>query len=239
MEATVAPVYEWRLTDEWMCQPVEYRWTESGYTCIGYDKYQNNIKEVSTDGGETWSVMLPEEYSASTLIEEYSSDCGWPPTREKYRFILYDSTVVTGECNTTGASIITTTDVPNGIVSASIGDCVTRISDYAFRYHTSLTSVTIPDSVTSIGEQAFRECTGLTSVMIGSGVTYIGGSAFHVGIAYPSVTIYATTPPTVGESAFKSMRGYPIYVPRESVYAYKRATGWSNWSGRIQAIPGS
>lgn len=61
--------------------PTQYRWTQSGTTCIGYDKYQNNIKEQSTDGGETWTVVIPEEYSASTLIESQSTDCGYvPPT---------------------------------------------------------------------------------------------------------------------------------------------------------------
>ena len=238
-EVTVAPVYEWRLSDEWMCQPVEYRWTESGTTCINYNLYKNNIKEVSTDGGETWTVMLPEKYSASTLIEEYSSECGWPPPGDKYRFVLNDSTVISAECSTTGSNAITRSDVPGGVVSAEIGDCVTRISDYAFRYLTSLTSVTIGDNVANIGEQAFRECTGLTSVIIGSGVTYIGGRAFLSCYSLGSVTIYTKAPPTVGISAFKSMRGYPIYVPRGSVVAYKLATGWSDYASRISAIPGS
>ena len=60
---------------------IQYRWTQSGTTCIGYNKYQNNIKEQSTDGGSTWTVVIPEEYSASTLIEADSPDCGYvPPT---------------------------------------------------------------------------------------------------------------------------------------------------------------
>jgi len=71
------PEYTWKLTDEWVCQPVEYRWTESGTTCDNANKYQNNIKEISTDGGTTWSVVIPEEYSASTLVQQDSYDCGY------------------------------------------------------------------------------------------------------------------------------------------------------------------
>ena len=67
----------------------QYRWTQSGTTCIGYDKYQNNIKEQSTDGGETWTVVIPEEYSASTLIESQSTDCGYiPPTPTTYTYSI-------------------------------------------------------------------------------------------------------------------------------------------------------
>lgn len=67
----------------------QYRWTQSGTTCIGYDKYQNNIKEQSTDGGATWTVVIPEEYSASTLIKVNSQDCGYvPPTAYTYSITI-------------------------------------------------------------------------------------------------------------------------------------------------------
>jgi len=54
-----------------------YRWTNSGTTCIGYDKYQRVIKQVSYDNGSTWENVSPVEYSATTLIESDSSDCGY------------------------------------------------------------------------------------------------------------------------------------------------------------------
>lgn len=177
-EVTVAPVYEWRLSDEWMCQPVEYRWTESGTTCVGVDKYQNNILEASTNG-ENWFVVIPEQYSASTLIEAESYDCGYIPPGEKYRFVLSDSTVATGECSTTGSNVITSSEVPESVVSGSIGDCVTSIGDSAFRYCTRLSSITLSNSIITIDEWAFHSCTGLTSVNIPTGVTSIGGGAFQ------------------------------------------------------------
>lgn len=65
-----------------------YRWVECGTTCVGYDKYVNNIKEQSTDDGQTWTVVIPEEYSASTLIEANSLDCGYTDPQYEYLTLI-------------------------------------------------------------------------------------------------------------------------------------------------------
>ena len=83
-----------------------------------------------------------------------------------------------------------------------IGDGVTTIGEYAFKYCSSLTSVTIPNSVTEIGSDAFRGCSALTSVNIPNSVTTIGSSAFWYCSALTSVTI-PNSVTTIGENAFR------------------------------------
>ena len=112
---------------------------------------------------------------------------------------------------------------------------LTSIGYEAFRDCTGLTSVTIPDSVTSIDENAFRNCTGLISVIIGNGIVSLGKRAFDGCDSLTSLTIYATTPPSKLLSSLPSGDNYTIYVPTESVDAYKEA--WSDVASRIQAIP--
>lgn len=56
---------------------VQYRWTESGTTCDNANKYKRYIKQVSYDGGEAWLVVQPPQYSAGTLVESDSYDCGY------------------------------------------------------------------------------------------------------------------------------------------------------------------
>ena len=48
-----------------------------------------------------------------------------------------------------------------------------------------------------------------------------------------------TTPPTLGSDAFNGLNNYAfkIYVPKNSVDAYKAATNWSTWASKIEAIP--
>jgi hypothetical protein len=91
--------------------------------------------------------------------------------------------------------------------------------------------------VTSIGDRVFRSCSNLTDVTIGSGVTSIGVMAFTFCSSLASVTVNATTPPTLGGSAFDgTAAALKIYVPAESVDAYK--TAWSAYADKIEAIAG-
>ena len=116
----------------------------------------------------------------------------------------------------------------------TIGDSVTTIGDYAFASCSSLTSVTIPDSVTTIGELAFYSCSSLTSVTIPDSVTTIGWRAFEDCSSLTSVYCKPTTPPAGGYSMFYyNATGRDIYVPMESVEAYKSASYWRNYADAI------
>ena len=124
------------------------------------------------------------------------------------------------------------------INTLEFGSEVEIIPNYLCYKITGLTSVTIPNSVTSIGNYAFRECTDLTSITIGNSVTSIGISAFYYCNSLTSITINATTPPTLrNKNAFVSTNNCPIYVPSESLEAYRQATNWSSLASRLQPIP--
>ena len=123
----------------------------------------------------------------------------------------------------------------------TIGNSVTSIGEYAFRYCRSLTSVTIGNSVTSIGDEAFLDCSSLTSVTIGNSVTSIGSSAFEDCTSLKTVYCKPTTPPAGDwymfsyysySSGFEPI-GCKIYVPRNSVEAYKAAEYWRGYASSI------
>ena len=120
------------------------------------------------------------------------------------------------------------------LTSVTIGNGVTSIGGSAFIGCTSLTSVTIPDSVTSIGDDAFYNCDSLTSVTIGNGVTSIGDDAFYSCGSLTIVYCKPITPPTGSSYMFGyNVSGGTIYVPRNSVSAYKSASGWSYYASDI------
>lgn len=115
---------------------------------------------------------------------------------------------------------------------------ITSISNQLCAYCNNLTSVTIPNSVTTIEAQAFYSCRNLTSITIPSSVTNIGQNAIDIGKS-ASITCLATTPPQIASATFNTYLYRPsaIYVPAESVEAYKTASNWSTFADIIQAIP--
>ena len=115
-----------------------------------------------------------------------------------------------------------------------LGDNIEKIGKYAFYYCISLTSVTIGNSVTDIRGWAFYFCISLTSVTIGNGVTSIWHDAFSGCSSLTSVYCKPTTPPEGGSYMFgNDVSGKKIYVPRNSVSAYKSAKYWSDYSSNI------
>jgi hypothetical protein len=122
-----------------------------------------------------------------------------------------------------------------------ISDSVTSIGSYAFFYCTSLTSITIPDSVTIISNNAFRLCNKLTSVTVGSGITRFIGWSFSNCPSLKTVYCKAIEPPITDLNfdcgLFTTGMGYTIptiYVPTESVNAYKTSCYWEQYSEYIE-----
>ena len=118
--------------------------------------------------------------------------------------------------------------IPNGIF---YGCAMTTVGPVG-----SGADIEIPNSVTTIGYGAFGG-SSLTNVVIPSGVTSIEGSVFYQCKSLISVTVNAVVPPTLGTSVFAyNASGRKIYVPAQSVDAYKAADGWKSYASYIEAI---
>ena len=222
--------------------------------CSNYNKCVDVQEQITYDSGVTWETTA----TTSIIVEEHSTDCGYSAV--KWIATYNGGTIQSATCDSSSA--ITSGEITlTGLTSVEIGDCVSTIGESVFYNCSSLTSCTIssgitsisnrafyssgisgdlviPDSVTSIGEWAFGQVGILTNVVIGSGITTIGNFAFGWPQGINSITIKATTPPTLTNSGvFSGTGSCPIYVPSGSVNAYKAATNWGDYTSRIQAIP--
>ncbi len=148
-------------------------------------------------------------------------------TSYTFKFELFDKRLI-------GGRLFSDRDY-NFVTSVTIPDSVTRIGNKAFM-NCNITNINIPDSVTNIGNYAFQS-TALTEITIPSSVTEIGYNILNYNNVITSITILATTPPTLSSGSISGSNNCPIYVPAESVDAYKAATNWSSLANRITAIP--
>ena len=145
------------------------------------------------------------------------------------------------------------------LTSVNIGNSVTSLGEACFGGCTSLTSITIPNSVTELGNSCFYGCTSLASVNIPSSVTSLGGRCFENCASLTSITIpnsvtelgkacfggctsltrvycLGTTPPSCNDYyTFENKASKTLYVPEESVDAYKSAIVWKDF-GKILPI---
>lgn len=122
------------------------------------------------------------------------------------------------------------------LTSFIIPNSVTFINDGAFFNCIELNSVTIGNSVISFGNSSFNT-TGLTSINIPNSVTSIGNYAFANCNNLTVVITEAIISPTLTSNVFLDNSSLTnIYVPAESVDAYKTAPYWSDYADIISAI---
>ena len=139
-------------------------------------------------------------------------------------------------CNGTLAGI-----APKGMTECFIPDGVTTINDGALAYCTELTYITIPETVTTIGSDAFYGCISLTELYFPANVSSIGSYSFAMTANLQNVYFESVTPPTAVLNIWDNWNAFDytsakIYVPSESLDAYKSAEHWSNYADRIKGF---
>ncbi len=114
---------------------------------------------------------------------------------------------------------------------------LTSLGGYAF-YGTKITAFIAP-LVTTLPAYCFSRASQLVVVDV-SAVTSVEGNVFDSCASLATLIVRSSTPPTLGANALRgtaiaAKMGY-IYVPDESVEAYKTTTNWSNYADIIFPI---
>ncbi|MBQ4450352.1 MAG: leucine-rich repeat protein [Prevotella sp.] len=121
----------------------------------------------------------------------------------------------------------------SALTSVNIPNSVTNIESSTFNGCWHLTSATIGNSVTSIGRYAFNGCSGLKAITIPSSVTIIEQYAFSGCRSFTSITCEAIVPPGCASDCFSS-KNIPLFVPINSINAYKTASQWRDFTNILE-----
>ena len=110
-----------------------------------------------------------------------------------------------------------------------------KMNDYDFDVANEFSNCTLLDisrvtGITEIPSYAFDN-TNLESVCLPASIEKIGYNAFAYDSRLSSVTIYAMTPPSVDEKAFRDTgEGLVVYVPASSLPLYQEANVWKDFT---------
>ena len=149
-------------------------------------------------------------------IQFYTDKNGTNATDTSTGMVLKFTKTGEGEVSVAAANILISgaITIPATVTSSGTDYAVTSIALGAFKNCSSLTNITIPSSVNNIGNQAFLNCSNLVTVIC-----------------------LATQQPTMMSNGFDEQSPLPaIYVPADSVGAYKEALGWKAHIDKIKSF---
>ena len=229
--STVTEVGDWVFSN---CESLpSVSFTTSALTELGEGTFNNCValSSVTVEG------TIPSEVSPSLF-----ANCISLPSAT---WLQYNNITSIGDKSFYNCYSLNNVTLPNSLTS---------IGNQAFYSNYAMENITIPSGVTSIGTSAFENCTAMTFVNINSDEVSIGDNAFKGDTSLTAVTINssgvtignnvfigctrllkltftATVPPQIDEGDFDNTNECAIFVPCDSIDAYKAA--WSQYADRI------
>ena len=199
--------------------------------CIGFDDLLTIGESVQTIGERAFNGCYG--FNCSLTIPKSAVSIGANAFYQCYGF--NGSLTIPNSVQTIGRGAFESCIGFTG--SLIIGESVQTIEGWAFHGCRGFTGeLVIPNSVQTIGNNAFSACSGFTSLLIKPQEVNIYYQAFSSCDNLQSVTCLATTPPPCiyqnSENFVFATSNYskPLYVPAQSVEAYKTATEWEKFT---------
>lgn len=217
------------------CSTLETIWMGNAVTMINDDAFEvcTALTAITLSEALTYLQARVFNASCSLLKEIVIPDSVTGTSLYVFSACSLDKLVI-------GSGLTSSNIGTNAFYNVSANTVVTnsvRYRDISGLNTDSVKEIIVGDAVTTLGANAFQG-NNVETVVIGRNVTSIGNYAFMSDAKLTSITSLNTTPPSLGSSPWWGVIGnFTIYVPAESVNAYKSAPGWSSQADRIQAIP--
>ena len=100
-----------------------------------------------------------------------------------------------------------------------------------FYNNTSLRTVKMSDAETTVYDKEFYGCNNLKNVSFGKGLESIGADVFYDCVNVMQISCDAELPPSCSTNLFDPINKWEckLFVPKNSVDAYKKANGWKEF----------
>lgn len=213
-----------------------------GLTYVTEDQSSNSVKVLGETNNNQTEIIIPEtiEYEGVNYKVTGIGENAFINWSSLVSITIPNSVTNIGYMAFFGCASLTSVTIPDGVTdienfafsnctslsSVTMSNSVTNIRDCIFYGCTNLVSITLSNNLTNIESSTFWGCSSLASITIPNSVTSIGYHAFEGCTGLTSMTVEAIVPPIYDEIGVS--KELPIYVPEESVSAYKSADGWKD-----------
>ena len=206
-----------------------YAYPSNGFV---FRKWMSGDSVISNE--QSFRFVVPKKKTQLTAIFEYDPQNPDNPNKNYWNKELGEVIVDDFKPGNLSGSIW------SAINGASMSDVqmitvAGKMNDYDFGVANEFSNCTLLDisrvtGITEIPSYAF-DYTNLESVCLPASIEKIGYNAFAYASRLASVTIYAMTPPSVDEKAFRDTGdGLVVYVPASSLPLYQEANVWKDFT---------
>ena len=196
---------EWQMNGETVGTDRRYRFQMPAENIRLVAVYDYTPANPSNPNKNYWNVetgeVIVDDFTAGNLSSAVSNTIGGSSNRDKVQMITVAGPVSQYDWGVVNNySNCTYLDM-----SRTYG--LTYVPSYNFSDNKSLTTVILPAGIERIEYYAFRNCSNLSSI-----------------------SIYAATPPTIGNRAFEGIGDSIVYVPADALALYQEAEGWKDFT---------
>jgi hypothetical protein len=187
--------------------------------------------------GQETELTLPATYGIS--------DYAFYGCKVLTKVSLSNNVTYIGESAFSGCTSLTSIEIPNSVTTIgkkAFEGCTGTISincdiedaensNEGWFYGSKFSEVILGETVNKVGKYAFYGLTSIKSLTIGGNVNRIGYYAFDNCTGLKSIYSNAVNPPACRDNAFHEDTKWdcPLYVPKESLEAYKAANVWKSF----------
>ena len=216
--------------------------TTINYNSINFHGYSSSSSLVDTGTTNDYCFVICGTYLTNVTTINIGSNVTRIPSNFISKTTKVTSLTIPSGVTSIGFKVIySCTGLTTLNYNAIDAERASNSTGYLFGDNGFLTTVNIGNNVQKIPACFLRSATAVTSIDLPASVTSIGNYAFNGCSSLTSITIRATTPPTLDSSYANTFpttsQNYTIYVPASVVNTYKTTSKWSTWASKIQAIP--
>lgn len=238
-EETLVPTEEIRnkyiASQTLKCFGALYRWVETGEEGCGGCLLGDNINSSSTFRGhydyETGTMGNSHSGTQYGDFDDYIRNCPEDEYSKQYQGI---EAVYSDICLSNNIIHFSLDSNNAKVDTIAIPPSVKTIGRQGYMNDDCIEEIIGCDGVVLIGEWAFVANNYIRNIILGEDLKAIGYCAFNRCRNLKNVIIMATTPPIIASDSFVNCSDeLKIFVPRESLGAYKTANNWSNFPDNV------